>query len=125
MNDDPNERRTRYVQDFLVARLVPTFVLDTHDRTTWTGSRVGWNPPVQHEGLFVFHYSPGVISDLTADLHTDEVDKYLRAIVAIANVYVIHDDVPAEQRTAVVEAALYDAHRGSMELLVHMELVTL
>lgn len=120
------DRRTRYVQDFLHDRLaVTTMRLDPYPADTWDGSPSGWEPPLLHEGLFVFRHCPAIIARNTATLYVDDVDDYLRAIVSAASLHIIHHDVPDDERVRFVEGRLYDTAPGSIALLSSVELAAL
>jgi hypothetical protein len=119
------ERRSRHVQDFLFHRLAPVCRLDVYPADTWQGSPFGWEPPVLHEGLFIFRHCPALIASHTATLFVDDVDDYLMAIVSVAFLHVIHMDVPTEERVRVVESTLYDTAPGSVALLSKVEAAVL
>lgn len=125
LQEKPEDRRTRHVQEFLHQHLAPVMRLDLFPPDTWTGSPFGWDPPYQHEGLFVLRYCPDIIANHTADLFVDDCDDYLRAVVSCALLHVIHQDVPAEQRVAVVEGALYDTAPGTIAVLSRVQMAAL
>lgn len=130
MNEDPKAYRTRHVTEFLAEHFPqvdadPILRLDAFPPETWTGSPTGWDPPLVHEGLFVFCHCPGLIALHTADLHVDDADRLLRAIAGIVCLHMVHHAVPVEERIPLVEQLLHDAHAPSLELLIGVELALL
>lgn len=128
MNEDPKAYRTRHVTEFFSEHFpqADAFVrLDAFPPETWTGSATGWDPPLAHEGLFVFPHCPELIALHTADLFADDTDRLLRAIAGIVCLHMVHHTVPVEERIFLVEQLLHEAHAPSLELLIGVELALL